>query len=112
MLTGTRAWAGLSHTAVIIQTSVLGRSLEVPDGLPATVKFVLEKCLAREPGERPSFAEVAGMLAGWLQETKGDDLSGTEVGRRLDVEDKAVVVGGSPLDADAADDDGDDVSNA
>lgn len=96
MLTGTRAWAGLSHTAVIIQTSVLGRSLEVPAGLPATVKFVLEKCLAREPGERPSFAEVAGMLAGWLQETKGDDLSGTEVGRRLDVESKAVVVGGVP----------------
>jgi hypothetical protein len=82
MLTGTRAWAGLSHTAVVLQVSALGRSLEVPAGLPPALDDLARGCLARDPAARPTFAEAAGKLAGWLQATRADDLSGTMVGRR------------------------------
>ncbi|KAI8471183.1 MAG: kinase-like domain-containing protein, partial [Monoraphidium minutum] len=82
MLTGSRAWAGLSHSAVVLQVSVLGRDLAIPEGLPPPLDALMRNCLSRDAAARPSFAEAAAALAGWLQETRGDDLSGTRVGRR------------------------------
>jgi hypothetical protein len=82
MLTGTRAWAGLSHAAVVLQVSVLGRELEVPAGLPPALDALLRSALSRDPSARPTFAAAADALAAWLQDVKGQDLSGTPVGRR------------------------------
>lgn len=82
MLTGSRAWAGLSHTAVVLQLTALGRGLEAPAGLPAALDSLLRRCLARDPASRPAFSEAAAELAEWLQATRGQDLTGTPVGRR------------------------------
>lgn len=84
MLTGARAWAGLSHAAIVLQVSAFGRQLAVPDGLPPALEQLLSSCLSRDPAARPGFAAAADALARWLQETREEDLSGTVVGRRRD----------------------------
>ncbi len=91
MLTGSRAWAGLSHSAIILQVSLLNRSLAVPDGLPAPLEQLLRSCLSRDPAGRPSFRAAAEALAAWLQESRGVDLSGTPVGRRADADAEAAA---------------------
>ncbi|GBF95008.1 hypothetical protein Rsub_07509 [Raphidocelis subcapitata] len=97
MLTGARAWAGLSHTAIVLQTSVLGRGLEPPAGLSQSapeLAGLLADCLDRDPRRRPTFDGAARALAGWLQKTKGQDLSGTDVGRRRDADANAAAPAG------------------
>lgn len=81
MLTGTRAWAGMRHAAIICQVAVLKRGLQTPQGLPDVLKDVLEGCLAVDPAARPSFNAVRNTLQDFVQSTRGMDFSNCSVGR-------------------------------
>lgn len=48
---GSRAWAGLSHEAVLAQVGGEG-SLELPMGLPPVLEELLTACLAKDPAAR------------------------------------------------------------
>jgi serine/threonine protein kinase len=67
MLTSTRAWAGMSHAAIICQVAVMGRSLELPPGLPPCLHQLLASCLDRDPNNRPGFDQIAQQLQDFVQ---------------------------------------------
>jgi hypothetical protein len=51
MSAGSRAWAGLTHDAVLAQVGGEGQ-LELPQGLPPVLEQLMASCLAKEPSER------------------------------------------------------------
>jgi hypothetical protein len=48
---GSRAWAGLTHDAVLAQVGGEGQ-LELPQGLPPVLEQLVLSCLAKEPADR------------------------------------------------------------
>ncbi|WIA38325.1 hypothetical protein OEZ86_001662 [Tetradesmus obliquus] len=69
MITGSRAWAGLSHEAVLAQVGGEG-SLELPMGLPPVLEELLAACLAKDPAARPTFKQMLPRLEAYLQFTR------------------------------------------
>jgi len=73
MLTGSRAWAGLSAPSVVVQVAVLKRSLAIPSGLPPALKTLLEGALNPEPLQRPSFNVIVDQLTLFVQQSRAVD---------------------------------------
>jgi hypothetical protein len=48
---GSRAWAGLTHDAVLAQVGGEGQ-LELPQGLPPVLEELVLSCLDKEPSNR------------------------------------------------------------
>jgi hypothetical protein len=48
---GSRAWAGLTHDAVLAQVGGEGQ-LELPQGLPPVLEDLVAACLCKEPSMR------------------------------------------------------------
>jgi serine/threonine protein kinase len=85
MLTGTRAWAGMNHAGIICQVAVMGRELEIPQGLPEPLSQLLRRCLSRKAAERPGFVEIAACLQDFLQGWKGEEEVGGDEGEWVEV---------------------------
>eukprot|EP00877_Chromochloris_zofingiensis_P002858 jgi/Chrzof1/12573/UNPLg00526.t1 len=75
MITGSRAWAGSPVAVIICQVACMKRGLAIPQGLPAELKILLERCLAAAPGDRPTFKEITATLQVFVQSTRGVDFS-------------------------------------
>jgi hypothetical protein len=73
MLTGSRAWAGLTAPAVVCQVAVLQRRLAVPDGLPLVLAQLLRGALDPRPAARPAFSAVVEQLTRFVQESRAVD---------------------------------------
>eukprot|EP00877_Chromochloris_zofingiensis_P005863 jgi/Chrzof1/152/Cz01g05090.t1_MAPK len=73
MCTGSRAWAGLHHAAIICQVACLKRGLQLPDGLPAELRQLLGTCLAPDPVSRQTFKQIRTNLEHFVQSTRGVD---------------------------------------
>eukprot|EP00877_Chromochloris_zofingiensis_P005332 jgi/Chrzof1/147/Cz01g05040.t1 len=80
MCTGSRAWAGLHHAAIICQVACLKRGLQLPDGLPAELRRLLGTCLAPDPVSRPTFKQIRINLEHFVQSTRGVDFTTMLVG--------------------------------
>lgn len=52
MLTGSRAWAGMTHAEVLAAVGSGRQQLWVPPGLPPVLRELLVGCLARQPEDR------------------------------------------------------------
>ena len=53
--------------------------------LPAATALLLDRCLSREPGDRPSAAELARALVAWAEPASNVDTGGRlEAGRQRD----------------------------
>jgi Protein tyrosine and serine/threonine kinase len=63
MVTGSRPWAGMSHAAIIHAVCVGHRTLHFPDNTPEALAMLGSACMAQEPVERPSFADILDVLA-------------------------------------------------
>eukprot|EP00879_Flechtneria_rotunda_P004002 GHRR01004243.1.p1 GENE.GHRR01004243.1~~GHRR01004243.1.p1 ORF type:complete len:773 (+),score=221.32 GHRR01004243.1:1592-3910(+) len=73
MLTGTRAWAGMTGPAVVCQIAVLKRSLAIPKNLPPVLEELLCLALSPNPQIRPSFAMIVRKLTGFVQQSRAVD---------------------------------------
>lgn len=73
MLTGSRAWAGLSAPSVVVQVAVLKRSLAIPPSLPPALKTLLEGALNPDPLQRPSFNVIVDQLTLFVQQSRAVD---------------------------------------
>jgi hypothetical protein len=62
MAASSRAWAGLSHQAVVHAVCVERLQLAFPQDTPEAVVMLGEACLAYEPSERPSFQDIVDVL--------------------------------------------------
>jgi serine/threonine protein kinase len=51
MCSGRRPFAGMSHSQVLHAVG-LGRTLEVPPGIPPGLSSLLAACLSKEPAQR------------------------------------------------------------
>jgi hypothetical protein len=62
MAASSRAWAGLSHQAVVHAVCVDRLQLAFPADAPDAVVMLGEACLAFEPRDRPSFQDIVDIL--------------------------------------------------
>jgi serine/threonine protein kinase len=73
---------GTGSTAALIYRIVHGTPML--DGVPAEIRTVAERCLAKDPGKRPTAADILAELgdteltADWLPQTIVDELPGRE----------------------------------
>lgn len=73
MLTGSRAWAGMSAPSVVVQVAVLKRSLAVPQALPPALKTLLTSALNPDPLQRPTFDVIVEQLTSFVQQSRAVD---------------------------------------
>lgn len=76
MLTGSRAWAGLSAPSVVVQVAVLKRTLAIPQALPPVLKTLLTAALNPDPAQRPSFRVIVDQLTAFVQSSRAVDWEG------------------------------------
>ena len=76
MLTGSRAWSGLSAPSVVVQVAVLKRSLAIPAALPPTLKTLLTGALNPDPLLRPTFSSIVEQLTLFVQQSRAVDWEG------------------------------------
>jgi hypothetical protein len=62
MCVGLRPWAGMSHAAVIKAVCADRRALAFGDETPEGVRLLAQAAMARDPAERPSFADILDVL--------------------------------------------------
>ncbi|WIA09457.1 hypothetical protein OEZ85_008858 [Tetradesmus obliquus] len=62
MAASSRAWAGLSHQAVVQAVCVQRLQLAFPSATPEAIVMLGEACLAHEPKDRPSFQDIVDVL--------------------------------------------------
>eukprot|EP00775_Hariotina_reticulata_P004061 gene4061-4308_t len=83
MLTGSRAWAGLTHEAIML--AVGGQQqLEVPAGLPPVLHQLVTSSLSKQPEDRPTFKAMLPLLEQYLQNTRLCTLQEVELPLRSD----------------------------
>ena len=66
MWSGRRAWLGKLSTQILLAVTMPGKGLQVPADAPAPLAALMRSCLAFEPGERPTFSQVAEQLQAHL----------------------------------------------
>lgn len=62
MLSSSRAWAGMSHAAVVHAVCVAQTQLRFPPDAPEGLVQLASACLNPDPTHRPSFAEMLEVL--------------------------------------------------
>lgn len=62
MLASSRAWAGLSHSGVVHAVCVLKQQLQFPPEAPEALVQLGRACMAHDPAERPTFADILEVL--------------------------------------------------
>jgi len=62
VLTGAVPWQGLNPMQVGMQILMQQARPPVPDGAPADLTALMQRCWAQEPDARPSFAEVKDLI--------------------------------------------------
>jgi hypothetical protein len=63
MVSGSRAWAGMSHIAVVDAVCCKKQQLEFPEGAPEALVMLGKACMSYHPADRPSFDDVLEILA-------------------------------------------------
>ncbi|KAK9827953.1 hypothetical protein WJX81_000153 [Elliptochloris bilobata] len=63
MVAGCRAWASMTHAQVIHAVIVERTALVWPSAAPAAYVALGQRCLAREPRDRPTFEQIGAELA-------------------------------------------------
>eukprot|EP00878_Enallax_costatus_P015719 GHUV01016470.1.p1 GENE.GHUV01016470.1~~GHUV01016470.1.p1 ORF type:complete len:346 (+),score=111.35 GHUV01016470.1:799-1836(+) len=62
MVTGSRAWAGMSHMAVVNAVCCQKLQLQFPPDAPDGLVLLGQACMASEPSDRPTFSDVLEIL--------------------------------------------------
>eukprot|EP00879_Flechtneria_rotunda_P001352 GHRR01001502.1.p1 GENE.GHRR01001502.1~~GHRR01001502.1.p1 ORF type:complete len:1180 (+),score=462.14 GHRR01001502.1:255-3794(+) len=62
MVTGSRAWAGMSHMAVVDVVCCKRLQLQFPEDAPEAFVLLGQACMAYDPAERPSFRDILDIL--------------------------------------------------
>jgi hypothetical protein len=62
MVTGSRAWAGMSHMAVVNAVCCDKRQLQFPDDAPEALVMLGRACMAYNAAERPTFQDILDIL--------------------------------------------------
>ncbi|WIA23927.1 hypothetical protein OEZ85_013569 [Tetradesmus obliquus] len=62
MVTGSRAWAGMSHMAVVNAVCCDKKTLQFPDDAPDALMMLGKACMAYNPAERPTFQDILDIL--------------------------------------------------
>ncbi len=65
MWNGKRAWRHLPPLGVVHAVALQRRRLEVPKSAPPAVADLMQRCMAEDPGMRPSFNEILPTLE-WI----------------------------------------------
>eukprot|EP00775_Hariotina_reticulata_P009524 gene9524-9688_t len=63
MVSGSRAWAGMSHMAVVNAVCCKKQQLEFPAGAPDALVMLGKACMSYNPADRPSFDDILEILA-------------------------------------------------
>jgi serine/threonine protein kinase len=67
MWVGARPWSGMTHGEIVAAVARDGKALVWPDDAPEGLAALGEACLARDPADRPTFAEVLEILQPQVQ---------------------------------------------
>ena len=62
MVSGSRAWAGLSHAAVVDAVCVKKLRLTFPPNTPDAMVALGTACMEADPDARPSFEDILEVL--------------------------------------------------
>eukprot|EP00803_Ostreobium_quekettii_P004804 evm.model.scf_1329.5 EVM.evm.TU.scf_1329.5 scf_1329:31213-38564(-) len=62
LITGKEPWEELSAMQVVGAVGFNGQQLELPPDLDPTVRGIMDKCMAVNPSDRPTFEEILKML--------------------------------------------------
>ncbi|WIA44433.1 hypothetical protein OEZ86_007193 [Tetradesmus obliquus] len=62
MVTGSRAWAGMSHMAVVNAVCCDKKTLQFPADAPDALVMLGKACMAYNPAERPTFQDILDIL--------------------------------------------------
>ncbi|CAG9463479.1 unnamed protein product [Pedinophyceae sp. YPF-701] len=62
MVTGKRPFDGLRVPQIIARVLEQGHKFEFPEGTHAGIKELAERCMAREPEDRPAFSEILATI--------------------------------------------------
>lgn len=62
MVTGSRAWAGMSHMAVVNAVCCQKLQLQFPADAPEGLVILGQACMSYDPNDRPSFRDVLEIL--------------------------------------------------
>ena len=64
VLAGDLPWAGLGYPQIITQVLVKGSRPPPPEGAPADLVALMQRCWGHEPDTRPTFAAIKAELRG------------------------------------------------
>jgi len=62
MVTGSRAWAGMSHSAVVQAVCVKQQQLQFPSDAPEALSMLGQACMSYNPADRPTFEDILEVL--------------------------------------------------
>ena len=63
MVSSSRAWAGMSHQAVVKAVCINKLQLQFPSNAPEALVALGQACMAYDAAERPSFEDILDVLA-------------------------------------------------
>ena len=64
VLTGDTPWSGLNQMQIMMQAGLQKQRPPVPEGAPADLIALMQRCWAHEPDARPTFAAIKTELRG------------------------------------------------
>eukprot|EP00286_Rhodomonas_abbreviata_P022595 CAMPEP_0181305426 /NCGR_PEP_ID=MMETSP1101-20121128/9723_1 /TAXON_ID=46948 /ORGANISM="Rhodomonas abbreviata, Strain Caron Lab Isolate" /LENGTH=517 /DNA_ID=CAMNT_0023411341 /DNA_START=156 /DNA_END=1709 /DNA_ORIENTATION=+ len=85
MVTGSMPWHGKAMSAICFKVTQTNEQPAIPAQLPKTVRDALQRCLSRDPAERPSFREMLQVFDSWehLASSMHRSNNGTDAVREL-----------------------------